>query len=421
MNKENQFMEYKQYDESFENDLKGIGKTICAALNSNVDTPFTIYFGINDKGSITGIEEDITYKIIQLIKDTFASSISCINYEHKTDKKSKMRYLVIVITASTLPVMYKGNYYHRVNDKTLKMTPPEISKLYELKNSNIQIYVNESFITSNFTSLLSCVNSANVDDFINWLKSTKHINKNNQVSLYLFQLMNNQTHKISIHNHINGDEIIFDDDFFTSIQNCIYYFTTNILSMTKIIEGKRKKIYDISIEVIRELIVNCFVHSATFPHNTPIIEIDCDKISFVSLGTMDPLIIKNAYNNIRPLSNRMVNKKLIEILSKTQYMEAAGRGFRLLLEDSHPILNFSINSMNNQVCITIYNKFNLHEELHPIVELFNGFIDEINRESLIKLIMENSELSNDDIQSHINKLIQLNWLIERKHLLKRNE
>lgn len=415
-NLENSFIEFKEYDKSFKKDLKKIGNTISAALNSmHPNQIFHLFIGIEDETfKITGINPEEIISLRDMINHSFPRSLHHITFhEIKEDGK---QYLRIDITGDDYPVPYKSNYYKRYMDETVLMTPNEVANLYTQKNKNILRYMDILFSPQDFNALFdSCDDPILLEQK---LRSNLHIEKN-YISSDLYYLSDHFIHRIHIYNDINKDDITMDGCFISVIDDTIDYFSSCVFKLSKTIGGKRVKIFDLDIETIREIIINSFVHNINFPDTTPRIEIYSSHIIFSSDGEINKNIIVSAYEHELPISFRKVNRNFINILACTQYMEAAGRGFQTLIKKAHPDLDFTIYCKNDITKVVIYNKKIRYKEYIKLIELIKHSnsmdIQEINE--ILTGIM-----TTEKIMSGIYLLKQIKWLIiDEKGRVIRNE
>ena len=428
---ENSTLEYKSLKKAVGKsaDLKELAKT-CVSL-ANAQGGFLV-IGVEDKDKMPPKEQTITQEEINTVIKSLRSltdSVGLVNPELKTHENGG-EFVVIQVYPSmkTIATTSDGKVFVRVGDECVPVKSEELTRLaydkgafqWELVISKIHISQIEPDNISKF--LYEIRNSDRVRDFIKeqsdidvleyfklvedgyltnlgilWLGNFKQRSKLNYpitVQYIVYDKNENKVRKVDWNlNQYNPKELILDIEKEAVELNYSFELPDGMF---------RKQIRHYPKDVIRELIVNAFVHKSFTISGDIFISVYEDRLEIKNPGGLPLGITKD--NIFHQVQRR--NPHLINTCKALKLMESEGSGYDLIYAKlsldgkMYP----KIESDINYVQVTIYSSIIDNEILQILDYLAKHY--ELNQKEIITLgaIVRNKKLSGFEL----SKILQLN-------------
>lgn len=332
MLRENEFVEFKAM-------LKDdIGKEVVAFANT---TGGTIYIGIDDQGKEIGVlEVDETYtRLTNIIRDTIVPDVAMfISYELLANDIIK----ITVNEGSAKPYYLKKNgmkpsgVYVRQGSSAVQASWEQIRRF--IKYSDGDIFEDARSMNQDLT-----FNSAQ-EEFRNRgvpFSEEKYLSLGSRnAEKYLFTnlalLLSDQcTHTVKVAvfddpaNTIFIDRREFGGSLFKQLHQTYDYLMLNNRTASVIRGLNRFDTMDYPPEAIRESLLNALIHRDYSYSGSIIININKERMEFVSIGGLPPGLSKN--DIILGISQPR-NAKLAQVFFRLKHIEAYGTGIRRIFD-----------------------------------------------------------------------------------------
>ncbi|MBN1840193.1 MAG: putative DNA binding domain-containing protein [Campylobacterales bacterium] len=428
---ENSTLEYKSLKKAVGKsaDLKELAKT-CVSL-ANAQGGFLV-IGVEDKDKVPPKEQKITQEEINIIIKSLRSltdSVGLVNPELKTHENGG-EFVVIQVYPSmkTIATTSDGKVFVRVGDECSPVKSEELTRLaYDKGAFQWELVVSKTHIShiepDNISKFLYEIRTSDrVRDFIKeqsdidvleyfklvedgyltnlgilWLGNFKQRSKLNYpitVQYIVYDKNENKVRKVDWNlNQYNPKELILDIEKEAVELNYSFELPDGMF---------RKQIRHYSKDVIRELIVNAFVHKSFTISGDIFILVYEDRLEIKNPGGLPLGITKD--NILHQVQRR--NPHLINTFKALKLMESEGSGYDLIYEKlsldgkMYP----KIESDINYVQITIYSSIINNEILQILDYLAKHY--QLTQKEIITLgaIVRNKKLSGFDL----SKILQLN-------------
>ncbi len=392
---EGQFIEFK---ESFD---KSIQKEIVAFANSSGGS---IYLGISDKGILKGIE--ITNRLKSQIQDIAYNCDPSI----KINLAEAENILVIgVPEGRNKPYSCSYGFFMRMGANTQKMTRNEILNL-AIKSGNVrydeQICENfdwKDFDNEKFAYYLKLAGiSYNLlkEEILRNLRVLTDEGLTNAGVLYFAK----EPYKYIISSkirciHFNDDKRVdildkkeVDHGIIGNIEYAIAYLKERIPVRFEIKDLKRREFPEYPIEAYREAIVNAIIHFDYFLGNNIAIEKLKNRIVINNKGEL--LFPKTEFGKRSEARNRL----LVDLLSRTDFMEKAGTGIKRVRDACRNNGNKVNFNFTDAFWITMHTNGNVDED---VPENVPKNVPEKRLDLIIELIKKDANISMYDMSKKI--------------------
>ena len=270
---ESETIELKKSTSQLDNSLEDL----CAFSNHKGGT---LYFGINDNSKIIGqvvsdsTLRNISQKILQKIKPEIQPEIREIIVESKTIIK------VVIKEGQNKPYSLDGVSYKRIGSETKAMTFEELRRLaFEQVASEWELQMCKA-------ATIKDINIKTVNEFLKLVRESKRLNivdkdkiriltklgliKDNKITNACIVLFGREPIRFDPNfslraRRLKGEtEIIsmkdFNGNLFENLESGINFIKEHIRLEAKIEGLYRKERWEIPIEVLREIIINAFIH-----------------------------------------------------------------------------------------------------------------------------------------------------------------
>jgi len=321
---ENEFIEFKASLSQLSRSLEAL----VAMINKHGQC--TIYFGINDKGEILGVDianktlKDISHEVSMRIKPTIIPKIT---------EEIHNGLIVIKLEASgtNTPYSCDGNYFIRSGNENKKIDP-DIMRQLIFKNSNDNIVEIESrnqdlsfnqlwqqFILKNYTlhkeTFFKNMSLVTKDNKFNLLADL--LSDNNDVSLKVIRFKGTDKTEIISRNEFGYKCLIL------SLINALEYVKSFNETKVDLTNTVRKEIRLFEESALREAWINACLHTRWDKMIPPAIYIFDDRIEIISTGGLAiDYSEEDFYNGV----SHPVNKGLQKIMGQLGLVEQTGHG-----------------------------------------------------------------------------------------------
>jgi len=396
-----------------------------------------LIIGINDKGDVTGIEEEKIEQVMEYLHKSIYETCTPVIIPHIYSRRMGSKLILIVEVSEGMNKPYfltsKGvnqGTYIRVGRSTLKALPEIIQELqWQTKGKSpdeLPVYhstendLNKNLMMT-FLKSRKCGFNGVIND--NLLKSYKIIvsehsrNYLTTGSILLFakdpQFFFPESFIVCTEFMGNsGREAIASLDctgtLFSQFDSA-YNFIINRLSKSFSINNtKRQEDLEIPVVAIREVLLNAIVHRNYHIKGSIKVAIYNNRIEFFSPGLFPgPLSTDNLEKGITYIRNSVICK----IFREAGYIEKLGTGFITLFtsfKKAHLKKPQVIEGQNFIKCILPREYVNQKSESDPIIDLFLQF-DEIS----ISDVVRNLQLSRATAGRRLRKLLDSEKIIKR--------
>ena len=384
-------------------------KEVVSFLNANGGN---LYIGISDNGKIVGINDnidDIQLKIKDRIKNNILPTTMGL-FDIEVKEYDNKKYLHIIIASGNEKPYYlkkKGmtpeGSFIRVGSSCESMSLKQIEELFakrtrnSLKNiisptqdltfSQLKIYYEEKKYKIN-------------DNFLKQLGLLMDDGKYNYLA-YLLADNNDISIKVATYSGSDAYDLIENEEYgycclVKATKNVINKFEQVNKTYTKITSEDRKEIKMFDNISVKEAITNAFVHTLWEREYPPKFEIFNDHISVSSTGGLPLNVSKEDF--LKGFS-APTHPELMRIFKDLELVEQLGTGIiRILKSYSKDVYEFSDNF------IRVNFKFKSADSLNNLPNAVNNnksYLLSETQESIIKLISENSRITQQEISDKL--------------------
>ena len=436
---ENSTIEYKSLKKAVgqKADLKDLAKT-CVCL-ANAQGGY-LFIGIEDKDKLPPKEQKIEQENINKVIKTLRSltdSVGLVNPELKTHENGAEFFIIqIYPSMKTIATTSDGRVYVRVGDECTAVKGEELTRLAHEKGAfQWELVINKTHISqiepqNIFNFITGIKDSDRVSDFIKnqididileyykliddgyltnlgilWLGNFKQRSKLNYPITVQYIVNDEDEKKIRKIdwnlNRYNPKELLLEIEKEAVELNYSFELPDGMF---------RKQIRHYAKDVVRELLVNAFVHKSFTISGDIFISLYKDRLEIKNPGGLPLGVTKD--NILHQVHRR--NPHLIDTFKALKLMENEGSGYDLIYEK----LSFDgkvypkIETDINFVQVTIYSNIIDNDILQIIDYLYKHY--KLNQKEIITLgaILRNKKISGYDL----SKVLQLkddrlrNWV-----------
>jgi len=447
---ENSTIEYKDIKKVVGKsaDLKDLAKT-CVCL-ANAQGGY-LFIGIEDKGKLPPEEQKIKQEDMNKVSKTLRSltdSVGLVNPEIEVHENGGEFFVIqIYPSQKTIATTSDGKVYLRVGDECVPIKGEELTRmahekgafqwelvttkrtLEQIASENIDKFINEIKASDKVSDFIKGLSDEDILEYyghtdngflsnlgILWLGDFKQRSKLNYpttVQYIVYDENEDKVRKVDWNlNQLNPKELLLEIEK-EAVELSYSFELPNGLF--------RKNVRHYDKDVIRELLVNAFVHKSYTISGDIFISVYKDRLEIKNPGGLPLGVTKN--NILHQVQRR--NPKLIDTFKALKLMESEGSGYDLIYEklSLDGKLFPEIESDINYVKVTIYSNI-VDSEILQILD-FLGEHYELGQREIIALgvIIREKKISgyelskilqlsdNDKLGKWIVKLMDKNILI----------
>lgn len=366
-----------------------------------------IYIGVKDNGEIIGINDDLD-KIQLDIKNRIKSNIEPMTlglFDIKVKSYDSKKYIHLTIAGGNARPYYIKKFgmtpkgcFKRIGSAAEPIDEKQIEKLYasrvrnsllnmkspknNLKFSQLKIYYEEMgfAINDNFLELLDLVDKDGNYNYLAYLLAD-----NNRIPICVGTFKGTDKMDLIEYEDYGNCSLV------KACKMVIEKFKLINNTYANITYAEREETNKFDEKLVREAIINAFVHNEWVTENPPKFEIYSDHISIVSTGGLPYNATKEDFYKGH---SKPVHPELMRIFKDLDLVENMGTGIRKILRIyGKDIFEFSDNF------IVVSFKYNGNEvSTNPIAETFEP---NETQKYILKLIGENSTITILEIASEL--------------------
>lgn len=366
-----------------------------------------IYIGVKDNGEIIGINDDLD-KIQLDIKNRIRSNIEPMTlglFDIKVKSYDDKKYIHLTIAGGNARPYYIKKFgmtpkgcFKRIGSAAEPIDEKQIEKLYasrvrnsllnmksprnDLKFSQLKIYYEEMGFTinDNFLELLDLVDKDGNYNYLAYLLAD-----NNRIPICVGTFKGTDKMDLIEYEDYGNCSLV------KACKMVIEKFKLINNTYANITYAERQETSKFDEKLVREAIINAFVHNEWVTENPPKFEIYSDHISIVSTGGLPYNATKEDFYKGH---SKPVHPELMRIFKDLDLVENMGTGIRKILRMyGKDIFEFSDNF------IVVSFKYNENEvSTNPVSETFEP---NETQKYILKLIGENSTITILEIASEL--------------------
>lgn len=366
-----------------------------------------IYIGVKDNGEIVGINDDLD-KIQLDIKNRIRSNIEPMTlglFDIKVKSYDDKKYIHLTIAGGNARPYYIKKFgmtpkgcFKRIGSAAEPIDEKQIEKLYasrvrnsllnmksprnDLKFSQLKIYYEEKGFTinDNFLELLDLVDKDGNYNYLAYLLAD-----NNRIPICVGTFKGTDKMDLIEYEDYGNCSLV------KACKMVIEKFKLINNTYANITYAEREETNKFDEKLVREAIINAFVHNEWVTENPPKFEIYSDHISIVSTGGLPYNATKEDFYKGH---SKPVHPELMRIFKDLDLVENMGTGIRKILRMyGKDIFEFSDNF------IVVSFKYNENEvSTNPVSETFEP---NETQKYILKLIGENSTITILEIASEL--------------------
>lgn len=384
-------------------------ETIAAMLNKKGHG--TIYFGVDDKGTVKGQKiTDNTYKtvsdaILRDLEPKITPSLEAVNFVDEDGHQNDV--LKLTFAGERAPYSAFGRFLVRVGTQNRQMSRDELRRLIldedysypwdrDLSDYTIDD-VDDQALRHYYEEAVSCGRlSLPTYDKEAVLAAVEGM-KNGKLFNGTFAMFGKSANiGLNLAVYATDSKITFLDldlrkgNIYRLQKEAIQYISKNIRWRAEIKE-KRTDIPEIPIEAIREAVINAFAHSMYVP--TPEIDINIypSSVTISNPGTFPENLTPMDYVN-KKLSSLKRNPLLLDLLFRCHGTEKNGTGFKRIAAACESAgIRWETEGNPYSFGITFYR--------HPTFKINNEIYSQLNENELVifRLLLDKKKLTTNDL------------------------
>lgn len=375
----------------------------------------TVYFGVKNDGTVSGIEigqhttSDISRAIKEHLKPMVIPSIQMMTEDGK-------QLVSVNAQGEDTPYSAYGRYYIRSDDEDLIMTNAQLESFFLGKSYDYSKWEKEPTVYGvddvDEELLIRYVNQGNESGRIGFLYRDARTtltklelldgDRLNNAGYYLFS--NKKPLLLKLATYPTDERISFSDmkqfrgNIFECIDEAVKYVTNNIRWRAEIRGMERVETPEIPVEAFREIIVNSFAHMKVNPSSSNEIYITPTRVHIYNPGPLVPGTDPQMF--AKGAQGSMIRNPLIAtVLYYNKTIDAFGTGFervfRLCGEDRY-------RYSNNPFGFT----FEFIRSNDPINDSVNGSINgDLTKDesAILEILRKNQRYSKSELAERIGK------------------
>lgn len=366
-----------------------------------------IYIGVKDNGEIIGINDDLD-KIQLDIKNRIKSNIEPMTlglFDIKVKSHDDKKYIHLTIAGGNARPYYIKKFgmtpkgcFKRIGSAAEPIDEKQIEKLYASRVRNSLLNMKSPKNNLKFSQLKIYYEEMGFAINDNFLELLDLVDKDGNYNYLAYLLADNNRIPICVGTFKGTDEmdLIEYEDYgnCSLVKACkmvIEKFKLINNTYANITYAEREETNKFDEKLVREAIINAFVHNEWVTENPPKFEIYSDHISIVSTGGLPYNATKEDFYKGH---SKPVHPELMRIFKDLDLVENMGTGIRKILRMyGKDIFEFSDNF------IVVSFKYNGNEvSTNPVSETFEP---NETQKYILKLIGENSTITILEIASEL--------------------
>jgi ATP-dependent DNA helicase RecG len=381
-----------------------------------------LWFGVRNNGAIVGI--DANEKTLRDLSQSIAAHIEPKIYPNITlESQQEKSCIKIVFSGKDAPYFAYGKAYMRVADEDRQLSARELEQLILAKHRDTLCWDSEP---SSANANLETIDSGKLKRFVenaglSWSNPADALEKLgvkkrgqllNAATLFFAKTSAMQL-RCAVFGGTTSAAIIdrhdFEGDILELIKEAQKYILKNIHIGMRVKGLYREDVPEISIEAMREAIINAFCHRDYRDPDYVQVAVFKDRVEIRNPGELlDGLTIEELRKgNVSKRRNPLV----AELLRRVHMVEAWGRGVPLILE-KEPGVQFREIA---KLFITSFDRPSFGENVDKAVTTTQETTQETAQEKIIaclkaeptltrKLLAQLVDLSESGVKYHLNKL-----------------
>ena len=399
-NLENVDVEYKKMY------VQELRKDIVAFANTEGGT---LYIGINDDGSITGVEDpdDTMLRLAGSLKDGIAPDIMPFVQIRAIEKENKPVVTVNVATGSAKP------YYLR--DKGLKPQGVYVRRgtsSQPLSEEGIRDMIVESYGKSyetcrslkqelTFTKLQQEMSARNMECGTIQMRTLNMIGEDGLYTNLALLLSDQCEHTLKIAVFQGTDDVIFRNhqefrgSLLTQLEEGFFFLDKNIAVKSTIDGLRRNDVRDYPLAAVREALLNAIIHRDYSFTGSTLVNIYDDRIEFVSLGG---LVSGLSMEAVMMGVSQSRNSNLANVFYRLKLVESYGTGIKRIMalyKGSQNQANFI--SAQGAFKTTIFN-LNYNNQ----TESLTSYQPDAEKEIILRLAESKKTITRKDVENALS-------------------
>lgn len=366
-----------------------------------------IYIGVKDNGEIIGINDDLD-KIQLDIKNRIKSNIEPMTlglFDIKVKSHDDKKYIHLTIAGGNARPYYIKKFgmtpkgcFKRIGSAAEPIDEKQIEKLYASRVRNSLLNMKSPKNNLKFSQLKIYYEEMGFAINDNFLELLDLVDKDGNYNYLAYLLADNNRIPICVGTFKGTDEmdLIEYEDYgnCSLVKACkmvIEKFKLINNTYANITYAEREETNKFDEKLVREAIINAFVHNEWVTENPPKFEIYSDHISIVSTGGLPYNATKEDFYKGH---SKPVHPELMRIFKDLDLVENMGTGIRKILRMyGKDIFEFSDNF------IVVSFKYNGNEvSTNPVSETYEP---NETQKYILKLIGENSTITILEIASEL--------------------
>lgn len=389
--------EHKEFKKSVGELKEGI-ISICSMLNKHGYG--TLYFGVNDKGEITGQEiGEVTLRKVanEIKRQIYPSIIPTISKEVEND----LTYIKVTFEGNNRPYKANGRYYIRVSDEDQEMPDTKIAEMVlERNNMDVITLIKSSRQDLTFNQLKNLYISKNITINQEYFEKNLYLyTPEGEYNLMAYILSDNNDLSIKVVK-FDGNDKIHMGKLNEYGSKCLLVSINQVLSYIESINETRVDITPsgrienkmFNMDSFKEAWLNACQHNRWNDTVPPAVYVYNNRIEIVSFGGLPRgLSLEQFYRG----ESKPVNEKLQKILGQLRYIEQTGHGVPLIVSNYG---KKAFNIEGNFLTVTI--PFNWELKTIEIKSRFEDLNEMENK--LYLLLVEENDITIGNIKNRMN-------------------
>lgn len=401
-------------------------KSLSAMLNRNYEG--TVYFGVDDDGTVTGME--IGKKTLLEIRSRAAELISprvILDITELRDEENRA-YVKLHAAGTDIPYSCDGRYYIRTASADEQVGSDLLRKMLASGNTDLLSEVSSDSQNLTFKGLVDFLNARGLhaSGSRTFLENFGLTNKDGRFNFLAWLLSDQNSMDVKIIRYAGTDKTVMDQRsgysgqslLITVMQILDYFRLIDTPRKIDLTTGLREEIPLFDLQSFREAWINACVHNNWIERIPPAIYIYDDRLEIVSYGGLPFGLSKEGFfaGTSKPVNNRLFN-----IFITCSLAEQSGHGIPQIVKvygkeafsfrDGMLIVTIPFGYIPDYVTARLTKETAINTLTRNQLSVLN-YLKE-NPGSLLQDVAENCSLSLGGVKTIVYKLKQMN-LIERK-------